>query len=510
MDHMSEKQPTSVTPKYADTILDLIGNTPLVKLNSIGTEVKPTILVKCEFMNPGGSIKDRIALKMIERAEAEGKLSAGGTVVEPTSGNTGVGLAMVAQQKGYRSVFITPDKVAQEKRDVLKAYGADVVVSESSVAPDSPNSYYGITNQLEESIDGAYQPNQFFNSAAPESHYESTGPEIWEDTAGKLTHVVIGAGTGGTMTGTGRYLHEASADRASGPVKVVVADPSGSVYSGGKGRPYFVEGVGEDMWPGNYDPEVPDSIHAVTDAEAFHYARRLAAEEGILAGGSSGMAIAAALKEAEHLTQDDLMVVILPDSGRGYLGKIFSETWMQTHGFDIDAPAPVAPQRIGTAYLDGTDPEAVETSTAPADIAGLAGPVGELVENKSAWLPGSLPQVVVALLDSPVKDAISTMNRYGIDALPVVGAVQEQYRIGEVRGAVTVADLMQQLATGAISSDTLLSDVQLAALPMVGVKTPVAQVKIVLEDAPAALVTRHGNIAGIVSAHDLLMHLIDN
>lgn len=510
MDPMSEKQPTSVTPKYADTILDLIGNTPLVKLNSIGAEVKPTILVKCEFMNPGGSIKDRIALKMIERAEAEGKLTTGGTVVEPTSGNTGVGLAMVAQQKGYRSVFITPDKVAQEKRDVLKAYGADVVVSESSVAPDSPNSYYGITNQLEEAIDGAYQPNQFFNSAAPESHYESTGPEIWEDTAGQLTHVVIGAGTGGTMTGTGRYLHEVSADRASGPVKVVVADPSGSVYSGGKGRPYFVEGVGEDMWPGNYDPEVPDSIHAVTDAEAFHYARRLAAEEGILAGGSSGMAIAGALKEAEHLTEDDLMVVILPDSGRGYLGKIFSETWMQTHGFDIDAPAPVAPQRIGTAYLDGTDPAAEETSTTPTDIAGLADQVGELVDNKAAWLPGSLPEVVVALLDSPVKDAISTMNRYGIDAVPVVGGVQDQYRIGEVRGAVTVAGLMQQLVSGAITAETVLSDVQLAALPMVGVQTPVGDVKTVLEDAPAALVTRDGNIAGIVSAHDLLMHLIDN
>lgn len=507
---MSEKQPTSVTPKYADTILDLIGNTPLVKLNSIGTEVKPTILVKCEFMNPGGSIKDRIALKMIERAEAEGKLTTGGTVVEPTSGNTGVGLAMVAQQKGYRSVFITPDKVAQEKRDVLKAYGADVVVSESSVPPDSPNSYYGITNQLEEAIEGAYQPNQFFNSAAPESHYESTGPEIWEDTAGQLTHVVIGAGTGGTMTGTGRYLHEVSADRASGPVKVVVADPSGSVYSGGKGRPYFVEGVGEDMWPGNYDPEVPDSIHAVSDAEAFHYARRLAAEEGILAGGSSGMAIAGALKEAEKLTEDDLMVVILPDSGRGYLGKIFSETWMQTHGFDIDGPAPVAPQRIGTAYLDGTDPEAPQAEAALADVAGLTGPVGQLMDSKSAWLPGALPEVVVAVLDAPVKDAISTMNRYGIDAVPVVAGVQDQYRIGEVRGAVTVADLLQQLATGTITADSLLSDIQLVALPMVGVQSAVADVKAVLEDAPAALVTRDGNIAGIVSAHDILMHLIDN
>lgn len=510
MGTMSQKQPTTATPKYADTILDLIGKTPLVKLNSIGSDVKPTILVKCEFMNPGGSIKDRIALKMIERAEAEGKLTAGGTVVEPTSGNTGVGLAMVAQQKGYRSVFITPDKVAQEKRDVLKAYGADVVVSESSVAPDSPNSYYGITDQLEARIEGAYQPNQFFNSAAPESHYETTGPEIWEDTAGQLTHVVIGAGTGGTMTGTGRYLHEVSADRDSGPVQVVVADPSGSVYSGGKGRPYFVEGVGEDMWPDNYDPAVPDTVHAITDAEAFHYTRRLAAEEGILAGGSSGMAIAAALKEAETLTEDDLMVVILPDSGRGYLGKIFSETWMQTHGFDTNAPAPVAPQRIGTAYLDGTDPTAASVEAPNPDVAGMANTIGELVEKKTAWLPGSLPEVVIAELEAPVKDAISTMNRYGIDALPVVGGVQDRYRIGEVRGAVTVASLLEQLATGAITADTTLADLELQSLPMVGVRTPVAEVKIILAQAPAALVTRDGNIVGIVSAHDILMHLIDN
>src|SRR5690625_5711320 len=290
---------------------------------------------------------------------------------------------MVAQQKGYRSVFITPDKVAQEKRDVLKAYGADVVVSESSVAPDSPNSYYGITNQLEETIQGAYQPNQFFNSAAPESHYESTGPEIWEDTAGKVTHVVVAAGTGGTMTGTGRYLHDASADSEVGPVQVVVDDPSGSIYSGGDGRPYFVEGVGEDMWPDNYDPTVPDAIYEITDAEAFHYTRRLAAEEGILAGGSSGMALAAALKEAENLTEDDLMVVILPDSGRGYLGKIFSETWMQQHGFDTNAPEPVAPQRIGTAYRGGTDPVAAKVEKPANDVAGLSAQVGQILDAKA-------------------------------------------------------------------------------------------------------------------------------
>lgn len=508
---MSKEQPTTATPQYAETILDLIGNTPLVKLNSIGSELKPTILVKCEFLNPGGSIKDRIALKMIERAEAEGKLAEGGTVVEPTSGNTGVGLAMVAQQKGYRSVFITPSKVAQEKRDVLKAYGADVVVSETSVAPESPNSYYGITNQLEETIQGAYQPNQFFNSAAPESHYESTGPEIWEDTAGKVTHVVVAAGTGGTMTGTGRYLHDVSADREDGPVQVVVADPSGSIYSGGDGRPYFVEGVGEDMWPDNYDPTVPDSIYEITDAEAFHYTRRLAAEEGILAGGSSGMALAAALKTAEDLTEDDLMVVILPDSGRGYLGKIFSETWMHEHGFETNTPAPVAPQRIGTAYLDGgTDPVAPQHDAPPADVPGLDTQLGELIAAKHQWLPGALPEVVVAVLDAPVSDAISTMNRYGIDAIPVVGGIQDTYRIGELRGAVTVRDLMDKLATGAISAATTLADMELVDLPKLGYMTSVAETKTILEDAPAVLVTRNGNIAGIVTAHDILMHLIEH
>ena len=507
---MSQNQPTSAAPKYAETILDLIGNTPLVKLNSIGSDLKPTILVKCEFLNPGGSIKDRIALKMIERAEAEGKLSKGGTVVEPTSGNTGVGLAMVAQQKGYRSVFVTPNKVAQEKRDVLKAYGADVVVSETSVAPESPNSYYGIANKLEEAIDGAYQPNQFFNSAAPESHYETTGPEIWNDTAGQVSHVVIGAGTGGTMTGTGRYLQEVSADRESGPVKVVVADPSGSVYSGGSGRPYFVEGVGEDMWPGNYDPNVPDSIHEITDAEAFHYTRRLAAEEGILAGGSSGMALAAAVKEAQNLSEDDLMVVILPDSGRGYLGKIFSETWMQEHGFDTKAPEPVAPQRIGTAYRDGTSPVAPLQETAHEQVAGLDAQIGELLAVKAEWLPGSLPEVVIAEIDAPVADAISTMNRYGIDASPVVGGVQDQYRIGELRGAVTVQDLMNQLAAGTITGQTSLAEIELVELPMVGYMTSVAEVKAILDAAPAALVTRDGNIAGVVSSHDILMHLIAN
>ena len=234
--------------QYAENVLELIGHTPLVKLHSVTEGIEATVLVKVEYLNPGGSVKDRIALKMIEEAEREGLLGPGGTVVEPTSGNTGVGLALVSQLKGYRTVFVTPDKVGQEKRDVLSAYGAELVVTPTAVDPTSEESYYGVADRLVREIPGAYQPNQFFNPAAPASHYETTGPEIWEDTAGRVTHVVMGAGTGGTITGTGRYLKEVSADRPSGPVRVIGADPSGSVYSGGTGRPYIVEGVGEDMW----------------------------------------------------------------------------------------------------------------------------------------------------------------------------------------------------------------------------------------------------------------------
>src|SRR5674476_557216 len=264
--------------KVAGHISELVGGTPLVRLSTVTAGLSATVLAKVEYLSPGGSVKDRIALRMIEAAEASGELRPGGTIVEPTSGNTGVGLALVAQRKGYRCVFVCPDKVSQDKIDVLRAYGAEVVVTPTAVAPDDPGSYYSVSDRLVAETDGAWKPDQYANPNGPAAHYATTGPEIWADTDGTVTHLVAGIGTGGTITGTGRFLKEVSAARpaeAGGPVRVIGADPAGSVYSGGDGRPYLVEGVGEDFWPGAYDPTVPDEVVPVTDAESFALTRRL-------------------------------------------------------------------------------------------------------------------------------------------------------------------------------------------------------------------------------------------
>lgn len=462
--------------KYAEHISELVGGTPLVRLTSVTAGLSATILAKVEYLNPGGSVKDRIALKMIEAAEASGELRPGGTIVEPTSGNTGVGLALVAQRKGYRCVFVCPDKVSQDKRDVLRAYGAEVVVTPTAVPPDHPDSYYSVSDRLAREIEGGWKPNQYANQNGPLSHYETTGPEIWADTDGRVTHVVLGVGTGGTITGTGRYLHEASADRPladGGRVVVVGADPEGSVYSGGDGRPYLVEGVGEDFWPSAYDPRVPDEIVAVSDADSFAMTRRLAREEGLLVGGSCGMAVVAALRVARRLEDDDLeaaaravIVVLLPDSGRGYLSKIFNDSWMRSYGFL----------------------SAAEGATA-ADV----------LRSKS----GQLPDLVHTHPSETVRDAIEILREYGVSQMPVVGA-EPPVMIGEVAGAVSERALLDAVFAGAAQLSDRVDRHMGPPLPLIGAGEGVETARAALHDADALMVVDDGKPVGVLTRHDLL------
>src|SRR5881397_796426 len=317
------------TTDIKDTILDAIGGTPLVRLGRIGAGLRPQLLAKVEYLNPGGSIKDRIAVALIEAAEREGKLRPGGTIVEPTSGNTGTGLAIAARLRGYRVIAVMPDKMSREKMDLLRAYGAEVVVAPTDVSPDSPQSYYRVADRLTREIPGAFQPNQYANPANPQTHYETTGPELWRQTGGRLTHLVVGVGTGGTVTGMAKYLREQNPD-----IEVIGADPEGSIYSGDEVHPYLVEGVGEDFWPATYDPSVVDRYVRVSDRDSFLTTRRLAETEGLLVGGSCGLAVHAALEVARGIDDPSAMVaVILPDGGRGYLSKIFNDAWMDQYGF---------------------------------------------------------------------------------------------------------------------------------------------------------------------------------
>jgi cystathionine beta-synthase len=317
--------------RYANHIAELVGYTPLVRLNSVAAGASATVLAKVEYFNPGGSAKDRIAASIINAAERDGHLKPGGTIVEATSGNTGVGLALIALQRGYRMVFVVPDKFDGPKVATLRAYGAEVVVTPTSVEPSDPRSYYSVAARLAAEIPGAFNPNQFANQNGPQGHFETTGPEIWADTDGKVTHFVAGIGTGGTISGTGRYLKQASAGR----VQVIGADPEGSIYSGGPIHGYLVEGVGEDFLPETFDGSVVDSYERVADAESFAMSRRLAAEEGLLVGGSSGMAVVAALRAAASLSEDDVVVVLLPDHGRGYLDKLYDDAWLAERGFSV-------------------------------------------------------------------------------------------------------------------------------------------------------------------------------
>ena len=452
--------------RFAESVIDLIGNTPLVRLNRVTAGLAPLVLAKLEYLNPGGSVKDRIALRMVEAAEADGRLRAGGTIIEPTSGNTGVGLALVAQRKGYRCVFVCPDKVSQDKRDVLRAYGAEVVVCPTAVPPDHPDSYYSVSDRLTAEIEGGWKPDQYSNPEGPASHYATTGPEIWTDTAGRLTHFVAGIGTGGTISGTGRYLKEVSSTRPSGPVRVIGADPQGSVYSGGSGRPYLVEGVGEDFWPAAYDKSVPDEVIAVSDADSFAMTRRLAREEGLLVGGSCGMAVVAALRVAARGGPDDIVVVLLPDSGRGYLSKIFNDRWMASYGF---------------VHGDGTTT------------------VGEVLRAKS----GDLPALVHTHPAETVRDAIEILREYSVSQMPVVLA-EPPVMVAEVVGSVSERDLLEAVFTGRGGLADRVEAHMAAPLPLVGAGEPVEAARTALQDADAVIVVDDGQPTGVLTRHDLL------
>ena len=445
------------------SILDAIGNTPLVRLSRLGAGLTPQLVAKVEALNPGGSIKDRIAPALIEAAEREGKLRPGGTIVEPTSGNTGVGLAIAARLKGYRLIAVMPDKMSKEKIDLLRAYGAEVVVAPTEVDPSSPESYYRVADRLTEEIPGAFQPNQYFNAANPAAHYASTGPELWEQTEGKITHLVLGVGTGGTVSGAGRYLKERNPD-----VQIVGADPVGSIYSNEEVKSYLVEGVGEDFWPETFDRELVDRWITVSDRDAFLTTRRLAAEEGLLMGGSGGLATHAALQVAAEV--DDpaaLIVVILPDGGRSYLSKIYNDAWMRQYGF--------LERRVGDLTL------------------------GDVLRRKHE--SGEVPPLVTVRAHDRIRDAVALLHEHRVSQLPVVSSHDPHAVVGSVgeRG----------LLKHALEDSSLLNaeviDVMEPPFPAVGEDDSATEtVALVSGERQAVLVTVEGRAVGVVTRADLL------
>jgi cystathionine beta-synthase len=441
----------------------------MVRLGKIGAGLKSDLIAKLETTNPGGSSKDRPALTMVEAAERDGLLGPGSTIIEPTSGNTGVGLAIVAAQRGYKCIFVMSDKMAPEKIDVLRAYGAQVVVCPTAVAPEHPDSYYSTAERLTKETPNSFRPDQYSNPNNPRSHYESTGPEIWRQTNGHVTHFVAGAGTGGTITGVGRYLKEKNSD-----IKIIAADPEGSVYSGGAGRPYLTEGVGEDFWPGNYDPSIVDEVIAISDADAFAMARLVTQREGILIGGSGGTAVAAALKVASAQPADAVIVVLIPDSGRGYLSKIFNDTWMTDYGF-------LRPHNEMDA--------------------------GDVLAAKAKRQSHGLADLVLVTEDVLVRDAISVMRKNDVSQLLVTVTNELPLAAKEVSGSLSELGLLEATMRDAAVLDLRAKDVADPPMPMIGVGMSVTELTRRLSSTASLLVLDGGHPVGVLTRSDLLGYL---
>jgi cystathionine beta-synthase len=447
--------------KAAPDVLALVGNTPLVRLSRVGRGLRPTILAKMEHLNPGGSVKDRIGLRMIEDAERRGLLKPGGTIVEPTSGNTGVGLAIAAAIKGYRLVCTMADKQSQEKRDLLRAFGAEVIVCPTAVPPESPESYYKVAERIAKETPGGFLPNQYYNAMNPEAHYQTTGPELWDQTDGTITHFVVGVGTGGTVSGAGKFLKERNPK-----IQIVGADPEGSLYTGDI-HPYKVEGIGEDFYPGTFDPALVDRWVRVSDRDSFLTARRLTREEGILAGGSSGTALFAALEVAKELDGDAVMVVLLADSGRSYLSKIYNDEWMRQNGYLARYP-------VHATVLD--------------------------VVKDRAGTPG----LIVVSKDQSVRSAIETMQRYGISQIPVV-ADGEARRIVDVIGSVQERTMLDRLFREPSLVEEKVERVMEAPFPVVQANEDVERLYAELSaGAPALLAAADERPVSVITKSDLL------
>ena len=445
-----------------DSFLDAVGDTPLVRLNKVARGVPPPVFAKLEMLNPGGSVKDRIGLRMIEAAERAGALKPGGTIVEPTSGNTGHGLAIAAAIRGYKCIFVMPDKMSQEKISLLRAYGAEVVITPTSVPPESPESYYRVADRLTEEIPGAFQPNQYFNEENPAAHEATTGPEIWRQTDGRITAFVTGVGTGGTITGVARYLKAQNPD-----LLVVGADPEGSIFSGDV-HTYLTEGIGEDFWPKTFDPSLVDRYVRVSDRDAFRMARRITREEGILVGGSSGTAVVAAVEVARELGPDDVVVVILPDTGRNYLSKLYSDTWLLQYGL--------------------TDrPEIVR--------------VEEVLEAKH----GELPPVVTVDAHDRVRQAIDALQRYSISQAPVVR--ETSMDVAQFVGSIRERELLDRIFRDPDALQADVAEVMGPPIAMVEFDEPVDVAFEALQQGTAVLVVKAGQVLGVLTRADLLEFL---